>query len=351
MHSRGIVFVFFAIAIIAVKLNSCDQSYSSPRINSLSSYHCEENCVPVYLNLHVPPEKSLYSRVYISGSFNGWRHGDPDLELEQVDNGTYRATLLLPEGEDIKYRYTVARDQKYGFAEYGELRAIKVMEGNVRRDSIAEWGEGVLTSTLWTPDKLERTNIQTLFLEKHQADLRMTHPVVPSKVDSMFESAEEKWAEEGTLFYSGYDRLLSTAYSSLYDLQMMIGNHEPSKEAECHMAVNYVLPALLDELAYVEAASHKARFSLLGNYSEVVDAMDCEGLSEEEMELLSGLYHARIPDLIALAPADIDTTYFNEKRLWNAMTSYKSLYASLHSVEQGKLTITNSKSAATQPAL
>ena len=351
MHSRGIVFVFFAIAIIAVKLNSCDRFYSSPRITSLSSYQCEGNCVPVYLNLHVPPEKSLYSRVYISGSFNGWRHADPELELEQVDKTTYRTTLLLPEGERIRYRYTVSRDQKYGFAEYGDLRAIKIMNGNVRRDSIAEWGEGVLTSTLWTPDKLERKNIQTLFLEKHQSDLRLTDPVVPSKVDSMFEAAERKWAEEGTLFYSGYDRLLSTAYTSLYDLQMMIGNHAPSKEAECHMAVNYVLPALLDELAYVEASSHKARFSLLGNYSEVVDAIDCDGLSGEEIGLLSGLYHARIPDLIARAPADIDTTYFNEQRLWNEMTSYKSLYTSLRSREKGKLTIVRAKQEAIQPTL
>lgn len=351
MHSRGIVFVFFAIAIIAVKLNSCDRSYSSPRINNLSSYQCEGTCVPVYLNLHVPPEKSLYSRVYISGSFNGWRHADPELELEQVDKTTYRTTVLLPEGEGIKYRYTVARDQKYGFAEYGDLRAIKVMDGNVRRDSIAEWGEGVLTSTLWTPDKLERKNIQGLFLDKHLVDLRLTDPVVPSKVDSMFEAAEKKWAEEGALFYSGYDRLLSTAYSSLYHLQMMIGNHAPSKEAECHMAVNYVLPALMDELAYVEGASHAARYSLLGNYSEVVDAIYCDGLSGEEMGLLYELYHSRIPDLIALAPADIDTTYFNEQRLWNDMSPYKSVYASLRSTQTGKLTITRRKDEATQPTL
>lgn len=264
----------------------------------LASYTCEGNCVPVYFEVRAAKTKLPYSQIYLSGSFNGWVHAEAGLKLEKTDNATYRAAILLPEGETLKYRYTVGRDQIYGFSEYGELRSMRVIEGHIRRDTVSEWGAALLTTHVWNPEKLEEESIQDRFLEKYFSEKSTSEPITVSQVDSMFQVAEHNWKEEGLLYYPGYDQLLSWTYSYLYHRQMKVGNHEANPVTECHMLTNYALPAFIKEVEYIEATREPLRYGLLRSYSDMDDVLGCENLSEYERALFTALFHTRIPVLM-----------------------------------------------------
>ena len=335
MFLRTVALVFFMLVITA-GLKVGNLLFPSIVDITSTSYKCEGECVPVYFEVHVPEGKSLYSQVFVSGSFNGWVHGDPGLQLTKIDGANYSATIFLPEHDIIKYRYTVGRDQKHGFAEYGDLRSIRIMDSHVRQDSVSEWGAGFLMTGTWKPEKLERQNIQWLFIDKELPDSIFTHPITPARVDSLFMHSERLWAEEGILFYPGYEPLLSRTYVEVYNLQMVRGGHTENRAAECQMKAQYALPAFLREVEYVEARPQPPRNELLGSLPLVIDAVHCDNLSEDQHDALDALFYKRMPKLLrSTFTADTDT--LKRSHYMRFMNTYISDYTFLRSLRSGDL--------------
>lgn len=334
MFLRTVALVFFMLVITA-GLKVGNLLFPSIVDIASTSYKCEGECVPVYFEVHVPEGKSLYSQVFLSGSFNSWVHGDPGLQFKKVDESSYRATIFLPEHDIITYRYTVGRDEKHGFAEYGDLRSIRVMDSHVRQDSISEWGAGFLMSGTWKPEKLERQNIQWLFIDKALPEAILSDSITSARVDTLFTHSERLWAEEGILFYPGYERLLSRTYVEVYNLQMVRGNHTQNRAAECRMKAQYALPAFLHELEYIEAHPKPPRDELLGSLPFIIDAVHCDNLSEEQLATLELLFYTRLPGLLSTFTSD--TGKIKRAHYTRFMDMYSPDYAFLRSLRAGNL--------------
>ena len=296
--SRFVAFsLVFTVFLYGALLSSCSQSWESASSEKTPPYTCLGDCVPIRFEVFVPKERGSTHGVFLSGSFNGWAHEDEPLRFETegrrleralksvgldiVDDGgsfdVHWATVKLPAGSKIQYRYSIASTRRYGHAEKFAYRELDVEEGLLVRDSVHQWDSRILRSGSWFLG--EMVDNQAGFLGQAMTDL-MQRPKTVAQTDSLYLLADKIWKEKGLKTYPGFGELLSETYLRTYYAQDN-ADWKPYGRGECHMYEAYMMPASVKELEFAKKEIHYENYTLMDSGNMLLTAIYCDELTDE----------------------------------------------------------------------
>ena len=307
--------LFLTIAFFA--LSGCTEEGLSNRDYPFDAYQCKENCVPVRFVVHVPQNELFSSRIYLSGTFNNWVHGEKVLKLNTHsdllekeynilgktvqfrEQGAYRKHWIeieLPEGASIKYRYTRGESSNGGYPDEVAFRTATVQSGLVLADSVLQWGKTAVQTRraeyfAYDQDDYLRFNMSSYTLPTNHGD----------PLETVLGAAETLWKEEGMRLMPGYPHIFARSYYSLFYSHQNNGNIPTDPSTECRMHINYLLPAYQRELDYAlkHITKEDTRFRHVASTSAIFQSVLCDSLSESNWHQIETIFYETIPNELA----------------------------------------------------